>query len=99
MTPGGQRLVTDANYDDSNWMAIVDLVQASELQLVYTPALQARFTQGSESFFTDLEHLAEDGSSQDSSNEASGIRELIDSFIASTKSVFDEYKAEVKASF
>ena len=27
------------DYDDSNWMAIVDLVQAAELQLLYTASL------------------------------------------------------------
>ena len=58
-------------------MTIVGLVQASNLQLLYTTDLQAEFNQNADTFFTGLEDLAEEASddtSISSAAEASSIR-------------------------
>ena len=99
MTTGGETPGSENNIDDSNWMAIVDLVQASNLQLMYTTDLQTQFDQHADTFFTGLEDLAEstaDDTSVTSASEASDIRELINTFISNVKNVLDSFKLKVK---
>ena len=64
-------------------MAIVDLVQASSLQLMYHTELQTKFDKDAETFFTGLEDLAEesaDDADMNAATEATDIRKLTKSF-------------------
>ena len=85
-------------YDDSNWMAIVDLVQASEMQLVYTASLQEQFTESANSFFTELESEADKAPKNPGKSEADSIRKLINGFIEKIQKVYDKNKAEIAKS-
>ena len=99
VTTGGEMPGTDESVDDSNWMAIVDLVRAANLQLLYTTDLQTQFDQYADTFFTGLEDLAEsavDDTSVTSAAEASNIRELVNTFISNIRSVLDAFKLKVK---
>ena len=99
VTTGGALPSTEISVDESNWMAIVDLVQASSLQLMYQTELQAKFDKDADNFFTGLEDLAEstaDDTDANAASEATDIKKLIKSFIKSVSDVLSSFKLEVK---
>ena len=99
VTTGGARQSSEVSVDDSNWMAIVDLVQASSLQLMYHTELQVKFDQDADAFFTGLEDLAErtaDATDVSAASEASDIRNLLKTFIKKVTNVLSSLKLEVK---
>ena len=80
-------------------MAIVDLVQASSLQLTYNTELQTKFDKDADTFFTGLEDLAEmtaDDTDANAASEATDIRKLIKSFVKNVQSVLSSLKKEVR---
>ena len=99
VTTGGARPSTEVNVDESNWMAIVDLVQASSLQLMYHTELQTKFDKDAETFFTGLEDLAEesaDDTDMNAATEATDIRKLTKSFTKNVQGVLSSLIGEVK---
>ena len=72
-------------------MAIVDLVHASEDQLLYTNDLQDEFTKSANQFFDTLEQKAQSGN-----QEATEIRTMIKGFIQEVNKVYVQYHEENK---
>ena len=77
-----------ADYDDSNWMAIVDLVHASENQLLYSKQLQDTFERSANSFFDKLQEKADSGGNADE------VRHMIKGFIEKVNKVYNDYNEE-----
>ena len=72
-------------------MSIVDLVHASEDQLLYTASLQDEFTKSANQFFDTLEQKAQSGN-----QEATEIRSMIKGFIQEVNKVYEQYHEENK---